>query len=105
MLDPRFNLKWCDSEETDQNVLMLKQKTLSVQAVWSKADEDPSSPPSKRLKSDDLFSFMPSNTACARKRHQSGNANEVDIYLDEPCIDMDETPLKYWKLNANCFQF
>ena len=62
-------------------------------------DDDGASSPAKRQKSDDLFSFMPSNTKCTRKRHVSGNTSEVDTYLEEPCIEMIDYPLQCWKLN------
>ena len=74
---------------------MLKQKTLSVHSTLSKMDDgqDESSFLSKRLESDNLFSFVPSNAASSRKRHQSGNSSAVGIYLEEPFVDIDGNPL------------
>ena len=51
----------------------------------------------------ELHFHMPSSATCTRKCHVSGNTNEVDIYLDEPCLDMKENPLAYWKLNEHKF--
>ena len=30
MLDPRFKLRWCDSDDMEKNVLLLKQKSVSI---------------------------------------------------------------------------
>ena len=94
---------WCEPEHVDTNILMLKQKCISAEASTEKVDKDNSSPPSKLVKTDDLFSFMPSSATCTRKRHVSGSTNEVDIYLDEPCLDIKESPLAYWKWNEYKF--
>ena len=53
---------------------------------------DESCPQCKRLESDDLCSSTPSNVGSSSKRHQSGNSSEVEIFLEEPCINMDENP-------------
>ncbi|KAJ8305575.1 hypothetical protein KUTeg_016120 [Tegillarca granosa] len=87
ILDPRFKLRWCENEKIYAPVSL---------------DDNPVSPPCKKVKQDDFFSFMPSTSTPSRQRHISGKSanTEVDEYLDEPCILMSENPILYWQNNT-----
>ncbi|OWF40416.1 hypothetical protein KP79_PYT25112 [Mizuhopecten yessoensis] len=46
----------------------------------------------------DFFSFL---RATPRNRHQSGLApKEVEKYLENFCIDMEDDPLSFWQTNS-----
>ena len=64
---------------------LLKAKSARIAPIDSASPDSTLSPPSKKIKSDDFFSFMPSTPS--RKRHVSGRTVqvEVDEYLDEQC--------------------
>ncbi|XP_053385865.1 zinc finger BED domain-containing protein 4-like [Mercenaria mercenaria] len=96
ILDPRFKLHWSRSESVGHHISKLKDKVADVCCVTS--DSDASSSPTKRVKSDYFFSFLPESTP-TRKRNQSGVIHEVDSYLDEPHLDSKEDPLVYWRKN------
>ncbi|CAG2204101.1 unnamed protein product [Mytilus edulis] len=57
-LDPRFKTRWCETEQIDQCLAVVKDK-LSQVPTSSEPPCDQNSPPCKRAKNDDLFSFMP----------------------------------------------
>ena len=52
MIHPIFKLRWCDSEDMEKNVLLLKQKSVSIKATSVKVDDDAASPPQKIQKSE-----------------------------------------------------
>lgn len=95
ILDPRFKLHSCQPEIIEQKVVVeLNSKTVNVEPKAQA--EEPFQPPKRdRI---DIFSFMPPSTPI-RKRNPSSAANEVDLYMNEPCIEMEENPLKYLEDN------
>lgn len=99
-LDPRFKTRWCETEQIDQCLAVVKDK-LSQVPTSSEPPCDQNSPPCKRAKNDDLFSFMPAPSV-ERKRNPSGISvsSEMDDYLSDNCIDMSKDPLLYW--HSNC---
>lgn len=101
ILDPRFKLRWCENEKVTKIIDLLKEKNNQIYAPVS-LDDNPVSPPCKKVKQDDFFSFMPSTSTPSRQRHISGKSanTEVDEYLDEPCILMSENPILYWQNNT-----
>ncbi|CAG2185495.1 unnamed protein product [Mytilus edulis] len=84
----------------DQCLAVVKDK-LSQVPTSSEPPCDQNSPPCKRAKNDDLFSFMPAPSV-ERKRNPSGISvsSEMDDYLSDNCIDMSKDPLLYW--HSNC---
>ncbi|XP_071181300.1 zinc finger BED domain-containing protein 4-like [Mytilus edulis] len=101
-LDPRFKTRWCETEQIDQCLAVVKDK-LSQVPTSSEPPCDQNSPPCKRAKNDDLFSFMPAPSV-ERKRNPSGISvsSEMDDYLSDNCIDMSKDPLLYWHSNCQC---
>ncbi|CAG2221809.1 unnamed protein product [Mytilus edulis] len=85
---------------TSNFVTHMKDK-LSQVPTSSEPPCDQNSPPCKRAKNDDLFSFMPAPSV-ERKRNPSGISvsSEMDDYLSDNCIDMSKDPLLYW--HSNC---
>ena len=102
MLDPRFKQRWCVEENVARMTELLKQTVAHINPCSSDDDEFINSPPAKKAKAD-LFSFMPTTPTSKRVRHQSSGPSEVDFYLGEPCIEMSEDPLGFWKKNAGRF--
>lgn len=100
LLDPRFKIRWCETEKVDKYVDILKHKVKQMSSSVD-VDLDGCSPPGKKIKTEDFFSFMPSTPS--RKRHRSVLISEVDDYLAEPCTDMSDNPLAFWQINANKF--
>ena len=101
MIDPRFKLRWYKTDKVTEYIDLLKAKTARIAPNDSSSPDTTVSPPSKKMKSDDFFSFMPSTPS--RKKHVFGRTVqvEVDEYLDEQCSDMSENPLLFWQGNAN----
>lgn len=103
IVDPRFKLRWCETEKVTEYIELLKAKAAKFPpsaSISSETNDETVSPPSKKMRSDDLFSFMPSTPS--RKRHVSGRTGqiEVDEYIDEPCCEMSENPLMFWQGNS-----
>ena len=73
----------------------MKSAVLSQEG--QKAEQEVQLLPPKRAKKD-FFSFMPPSTP-ERIRHKSG-ASDIDAYLSEPCIDMNDSVLEFWKDNS-----
>ena len=96
VLDPRFKLRWCESDKIDY-VESLVRKNLQTVSVQD--DEILNSPPKKKPRSDDFFDFMSPVSKPHRKRNISGAVNELETYLEESCQEMDTNPLDYWKIN------
>ena len=79
----------------------MKKKFSFIESVKSEDDEaDSISPPAKKVKTDDFFSFLPRGTP-KRKRHMSGSTqcNDTYIAIGEECDTSDVNPLLYWKEN------
>jgi hypothetical protein len=59
----------------------LKKKFSFIESVKSEDDEaDSISPPAKKVKTDDFFSFFPRDTP-KRKRCMSGSTQCIDTYI------------------------
>jgi hypothetical protein len=66
----------------------LKKKFSFIESVKSEDDEaDSISPPAKKVKTDDFFSFFPRDTP-KRKRYMSGSTQCIDTYIGEECQDL-----------------
>jgi hypothetical protein len=101
ILDTRFKLLWSKPEDVDDLTTDLKKKFSFIESVKSEDDEaDSISPPAKKVKTDDFFSFLPRGTP-KRKCHMSGSTQCIDTYIGEECDTSDVNPLLYWKENEN----
>lgn len=101
ILDTRFKLSWSKSEEVDDLTTGLKQKLSFVDSAANESeDHDNISPPTKKAKTDDFFSFLPRATP-KKKRHTSGSTHCADDYLRDDCDESDVNPLVYWKENEH----
>ena len=101
ILDPRFKMSWCFSENTrERHISNIRSKMNSVDSL-SYADEV--SPPRKIQKSSgSLFSFLP-QASSNRQRHTSGSINELDLYLSEDEEGHKCDIMAYWQSNAKKF--
>ncbi|XP_071176366.1 zinc finger BED domain-containing protein 4-like [Mytilus edulis] len=100
LLDPRFKVRWCETEEKVDKYVDILKKRVNQKSSSVNVDFEYSSPPCKKVRTEDFFSFMPS-TPPTRKRNPSGLVNEVNDYISEPCIEMSENPLMYWQVNSS----
>jgi len=96
ILDPRFKLRWCKENEIEKNTSLLHEKVAEI-TIGETSEPEVCSPPEKRGKSSDFFSFLPSTPS--RRRHKSNTAcgTQVEKYLNEPCLTMDKNCLQFWK--------
>uniref|UniRef100_A0A1X7TPU4 BED-type domain-containing protein n=1 Tax=Amphimedon queenslandica TaxID=400682 RepID=A0A1X7TPU4_AMPQE len=101
ILDPRFKLVWCSSNEEKMN---MKSKFIEIMSnefdneelssTSSAAGDSVQQPQPKRRK---LFSYLPSTKTSSRINI------EVDLYLSEPALPEEAKPLDFWKLNESKF--
>jgi hypothetical protein len=82
----------------------LKKKFSFIESVKSEDDEaDSISPPAKKVKTDDFFSFFPRGTP-KRKRYMSGSTQCIDTYIaiGEECDTSDaKLATKYLSVPAS----
>ena len=97
IIDTRFKVLWCEAEEIEETSLKKKVSFVEYVAQIDNSDDN-ITPPSKKLKTDDFFSFLPKGTP-KRKRHTSGSTKLVDDYFEEECDESDANHLLYWKEN------
>ena len=94
-MDPRFKLRWCQPD---------KEKVSVIQTTDVEDDSTSESPPLKKARKEDFFSFLPPSTPTKpRTRNPSGYVSEVDRYISEDCIEMTVSPLNYWSINESRF--
>ncbi|KAI1895176.1 hypothetical protein AGOR_G00103600 [Albula goreensis] len=100
VLDPRLKLRWCEGDRLSR----LKEDLLSL---TSAADTDPrhqgpapapepQPPPKKKC----LFPFFEDEP---QDYTPSPHAEEVETYLQEPCIPYHQDPLMFWRGNQQRF--
>ena len=107
ILDPRFKLRWCTTDATRQiqrNVLLTKLKKTSNPAekdavVQSENLPGTGSPPKKKKKTTQLWSFMENPSTSALEVPTSKAEHEVENYLNSAAVSEDCNPLEYWKVN------
>ena len=103
-MDPRFKLRWCQPDNVDKTVSLMKEKVSVIQTTDVEDDSTSESPPLKKDRKEDFFSFLPPSTPTQpRTRNPSGYVSEVDIYISEDCIEMTVSPLNYWSINESRF--
>ena len=82
----------------------MKEKVSVIQTTDVEDDSTSESPPLKKARKEDFFSFLPPSTPTKpRTRNPSGYVSEVDIYISEDCIEMTVSPLNYWSINESRF--
>ena len=106
LVDPRFKVRWCETEKVTEYIDLLRNKAAQIAPPEEKLSDETSetmSPPNKKAKSDDFFSFMPSTPS--RKSYMSGRnvKNEIEDYVEEQCCEMSENPLLFWQKNSKKF--
>lgn len=101
-LDPRLKLRWCEGERASR----LKEDLLSL--ALAAADPqgphqpeaapvpEPQPPPKKKC----LFPFFEDEP---QDYAPSPHAEEVETYLQEPCIPYHQDPLVFWRGNQQRF--
>ena len=99
VLDPRFKLRWSEGEEYYGVKTELVRKVSAIQMFYP----TPVSICTPNIKvennEDDLFSFMaPNNSQSVVMSNE-----EAEKYLSQPCIEMDNDPLQYWKSQQSVF--
>ena len=91
-------LEMLDLAVTDENETQSKADT-NVQPSNSESQEGP--PPSKKPKPGTVSRFFSDlSGAKAARKHASGYdrvKSEVDRYIQEPLLDLDDDPLEWWK--------
>lgn len=102
ILDPRFKLVWCSSNEEKMNIKSKFVEILSnefdneeLSTTSSAVGDSVEQPQPKRRK---LFSYLPST-----KISSSGINIKVDLYLSEPALPQETNPLDFWRLNESKF--
>jgi hypothetical protein len=95
VLDPRFKLRWCPSEEERSAVkATLIKHVKNVPSTDTDPDIQP--PPSKRQKVEcDLLDFM--EEISSPESVPLCSLTEVNDYFAQPCSDRTSDPLAYWK--------
>ena len=96
VLDPRFKLRRCESDQIDyvESVVRKNLQTVSVQD-----DEILNYTPKKKPRSDDFFDFMSPVSKTHKKLNILGAVNELEAYLQESCQEMNTNSMDYWKIN------
>ena len=102
ILDPRFKLVWCSSNE---ETMTMKSKFIAIlsnefdneelSTTSSAVDDAVQQPQPKRRK---LFSYLASTKASS-----PGIDIEFNLYLSEPALPEETKPLDFWKLNESKF--
>jgi len=64
-------------------------------------EDDPSAPPRKKGKFSTVFGTSSSRANTHDVSISDRIKREVDMYLQYPSLDIDESPLKWWKLECN----
>lgn len=64
MIDPRFKLRWCETDKVTEYIDLLNAKTARIAPTDSSSPDATVSSPSKKMKSDDVFSFTIQKKAC-----------------------------------------
>ena len=102
-LDPRFKDKFTMEDETVVT-LMDKIKMLDeierVSGMEQPTEDDLSAPPRKKGKFSAVFGASSSSSSRANMHDVSISdqvKREVDMYLQYPSLDIDESPLQWWK--------
>lgn len=105
ILDPRFKLRWCTSDE-DKHQEALEVFRLAVERCYemhrtdfpSSHDTDADTEPSHKRRKISLFSFMPEESEDT-SNPSSSNDYGIGEYIKAPCASMEINPLKFWKDN------
>ncbi|XP_060072674.1 zinc finger BED domain-containing protein 4-like [Ylistrum balloti] len=104
ILDPRFNLKWCEPEKV--GILTEKLRTEASRTIKLKCSTETESSDNDDYKTESqdesLFSYM----SRPRKRHTSAPDSlsvEINSYLAEENVPNSVSPLDYWKDKETCF--
>ena len=93
LLDPRFKNKWIEDDlEKEEAVYLLKTHAAS-KFINQKAESLGTEEVKHEPKKPKLFDFL--GLGFTKKKPYS--AGEVEKYIEEETVDLDEDPLMYWK--------
>ena len=87
VLDPRFEVRWCNEEKVDELLSVVKQKASQVETATQDSScpvEEDLSPPRKMIDMRDMTA-----------------TTEPEAYLAEPCSGMESDPMDYWKVSSD----
>ncbi|KAJ8362780.1 hypothetical protein SKAU_G00116110 [Synaphobranchus kaupii] len=95
-LDPRLKLRWCEGDRASR----LKDDLLALTSAAGPHEQEaapaPEPPPKKKC----LFPFFEDEP---QDYAPSPHAEEVETYLQEPCIPYHQDPLMFWRGNQQRF--
>ena len=99
VLDPRWKISWCTSQEAEDLTSILKDK---VAAMAPKSEEcNPAQPPPKK-KQCRFLSYMQFSTTAPQNNIQS-SSKQVDEYLSSPSLSDEADSLAFWKGHQDQF--
>jgi hypothetical protein len=87
MIDPRFKLRWCETDKVTEYIDLLNAKTARIAPTDSSSPDTTVSSPSKKTKSDDVFSFTIQKKACLCQIHWKV-INQITITCSKPSIKL-----------------
>ncbi|XP_036398481.1 zinc finger BED domain-containing protein 4-like [Megalops cyprinoides] len=97
-LDPRLKLRWCEGDQAShlQEDLLTLTSTSTTNSQEEVPAPEPVPPPKKKC----LFPFFEDEP---QDYTPSPHAEEVETYLQEPCIPYHQDPLMFWRGNQQRF--
>ena len=105
--DPRFKDKFTMEDETVvalMDEIKMLDKVERASAIEQPTEDDSSAPPRKKGKFSAVFGTSSSSSSRANMYDVSISdrvKREVDMYLQYPSLDIDESPLKWWRIECN----
>ena len=106
-LDPRFKDKFTMEDETVVTLMDEIKKFDEIERVSGMeqpTEDDLSAPPRKKGKFSAVFGASSSSSSRANMHDVSISdrvKREVDMYLQYPSLDIDESPLQWWRTEYN----
>lgn len=106
-LDPRFKDKFSLEDETVvtlMNEIEMLDELERASGIEQPTEDDSPEPPRKKGKFSAIFGTSSSSSSKANMHDVSVSdrvKREVDMYLQYPRLDIDESPLKWWQLECN----
>ena len=100
-LDPRFKHNYKTEDECVQQIV-AEMTTNSSQSDATRAESTEASPapPSKKGKFSKLFGTSFLNVRQSTMTDDIRAEHEVNLYLDYPSLCIDESPLRWWKIET-----
>ena len=110
-MDPRFKVQYVHDKEltvaeieAEMLTVLSRESSEDSQATDATDQLEPEPPRKKRKGLGAVLANIPkSNESTKEVSKQDKIKKELQMYMDQPCIDTDSKPLKWWKLNSSFF--